>query len=195
MESGHRLAAAKPPEGANQEGGHCGSAWLVAPGRQLARAGYCFRTRHGMAKKAGGKKNQKASSTTPKKAPRIVEVEEPEAPPPAAAAAGQDVLQPATPNAGTFYDVLGLQETATAAEIKKAYHKLALRDHPDKNDAADSAAEARFKAAGTAYQVMRALLCLAAETEGNSRKTACSRTSTCGGRRRTWDQMAAAHAG
>lgn len=32
-----------------------------------------------------------------------------------------------------YYDILGLQKTCDEAEIKKAYKKLALRFHPDKN--------------------------------------------------------------
>ncbi len=41
----------------------------------------------------------------------------------------------------SFYEILGVEKTANAAAIKKAYHKLALLSHPDKNkDDPDSTA-------------------------------------------------------
>lgn len=51
-----------------------------------------------------------------------------------------------------YYDVLGVPKTATADELKKAYRKLALEWHPDRNKAAD--AEAKFKEINEAYQVL-----------------------------------------
>lgn len=44
-------------------------------------------------------------------------------------------------NATAFYEILALEKTATDAEIKKAYRKLSLLTHPDKNgyDGADEA--------------------------------------------------------
>jgi DnaJ family protein C protein 7 len=48
---------------------------------------------------------------------------------------------------------LGLTKTATDSEIKKAYRKLALQLHPDKNPD-DEKAEARFKEVGEAYAIL-----------------------------------------
>lgn len=52
-----------------------------------------------------------------------------------------------------FYDVLGVARTATADEIKKAYRKKALQYHPDRNPG-DAEAEANFKEAAEAYEVL-----------------------------------------
>lgn len=52
-----------------------------------------------------------------------------------------------------YYEVLGLGRDAQADAIKKAYHKLALRFHPDKNPG-DAAAEESFKEAANAYDVL-----------------------------------------
>ena len=52
-----------------------------------------------------------------------------------------------------YYEVLGLTKSATAPEIKKAYRKLALKYHPDKNPD-DKEAEAKFKEAAEAYEVL-----------------------------------------
>jgi DnaJ-class molecular chaperone len=51
-----------------------------------------------------------------------------------------------------YYDVLGVSKTATAAELKSAYRKLALEWHPDRNKSAE--AETRFKEINEAYQVL-----------------------------------------
>lgn len=51
-----------------------------------------------------------------------------------------------------FYKILGIGRTASDDEIKKAYRKLALKYHPDKNKAAG--AEERFKAVAEAYEVL-----------------------------------------
>ncbi len=52
-----------------------------------------------------------------------------------------------------YYEVLGISRGATAEEIKKAYRKLALKFHPDKNEG-DPAAEEKFKEAAEAYEVL-----------------------------------------
>ncbi len=52
-----------------------------------------------------------------------------------------------------YYEVLGVTREATEAEIKKAYRKLALKYHPDRNPD-DPEAEARFKEASEAYSVL-----------------------------------------
>jgi molecular chaperone DnaJ len=52
-----------------------------------------------------------------------------------------------------YYTVLGVQRNAAPEEIKKAYRKLALQYHPDRN-AGDKAAEDKFKEASEAYQVL-----------------------------------------
>ncbi len=51
-----------------------------------------------------------------------------------------------------FYEVLGVSKTASAAEIKSAYRKLALQWHPDRNKAAD--AHEKFKEINEAYAVL-----------------------------------------
>lgn len=52
-----------------------------------------------------------------------------------------------------YYDVLGIDSSATASEIKKAYRKLAIKYHPDKNPD-DKEAEEKFKELGEAYEVL-----------------------------------------
>ena len=52
-----------------------------------------------------------------------------------------------------YYDVLGLDRSAKKEEIKKAYRKLALKYHPDKNKG-DKGAEEKFKEASEAYHVL-----------------------------------------
>jgi|SRR5690554_910350 len=52
-----------------------------------------------------------------------------------------------------YYEVLGLSKNATAADIKKAYRKLALKYHPDKNPD-DHTAEDKFKEAAEAYEIL-----------------------------------------
>ncbi len=52
-----------------------------------------------------------------------------------------------------YYEVLGLQKGATEDEIKKAYRKLAVKYHPDRNPG-DKEAESKFREATEAYEVL-----------------------------------------
>ncbi|REH39855.1 molecular chaperone DnaJ [Paraperlucidibaca baekdonensis] len=52
-----------------------------------------------------------------------------------------------------FYDVLGVQKNATADEMKKAYRRLAMKHHPDRNPDSKEA-EDKFKEANEAYEIL-----------------------------------------
>ena len=52
-----------------------------------------------------------------------------------------------------YYEVLEVEKTASAEEIKKAYRKKAIQYHPDKNPG-DKVAEEKFKEAAEAYDVL-----------------------------------------
>lgn len=53
-----------------------------------------------------------------------------------------------------YYKILGLERNATPTEIKKAYHQLALKYHPDKNPNNRDEAEKKFKQVSEAYDVL-----------------------------------------
>ncbi|MBR6947767.1 MAG: DnaJ domain-containing protein, partial [Muribaculaceae bacterium] len=57
-----------------------------------------------------------------------------------------------------YYEVLGVDKNATADDLKKAYRKLAIQYHPDKqqgkSDEEKKAAEEKFKEAAEAYNVL-----------------------------------------
>src|SRR6185369_9970708 len=52
-----------------------------------------------------------------------------------------------------YYEILGVGKTASADEIKKAYRKVAMQFHPDRNPG-DKASEEKFKEAAEAYEVL-----------------------------------------
>ena len=57
------------------------------------------------------------------------------------------------PSTRDYYEILSLEKTADAEEIKRAYRRLAMKYHPDRNPG-DTEAEATFKEAAEAYEVL-----------------------------------------
>ena len=52
-----------------------------------------------------------------------------------------------------YYEILGVERTASADEIKRSYRRLAMKWHPDRNPG-DAQAEIEFKACAEAYEVL-----------------------------------------
>lgn len=53
-----------------------------------------------------------------------------------------------------YYDLLGVKPDATQNEIKKAFHKLSIETHPDKNPGNEASASEKFKEIGEAYETL-----------------------------------------
>ena len=76
--------------------------------------------------------------------------------------------------ATNYYDILGVKKTATADELKKAYRKLAIQNHPDKHPDEKEKYEKKFKEINEAYSVLsdankRAMYDQTGSAEGASR--------------------------
>ncbi|MBX9735815.1 MAG: DnaJ domain-containing protein, partial [Phycisphaerales bacterium] len=57
------------------------------------------------------------------------------------------------PTQRDYYEILGIERTVDADEIKRAYRRLAMKYHPDRNPG-DAEAETKFKEAAAAYEVL-----------------------------------------
>src|SRR5262245_38098028 len=57
------------------------------------------------------------------------------------------------PTTRDYYEVLGVEKAASVEDIKRAYRRLAMKHHPDRNPG-DAAAEAKFKECAEAYEVL-----------------------------------------
>ena len=53
-----------------------------------------------------------------------------------------------------YYELLGVDRNASDSEIKKAYRKLAVKFHPDKNPG-DNSAEEKFKEISSAFEILK----------------------------------------
>src|SRR5690606_28574851 len=60
---------------------------------------------------------------------------------------------PSVPTTRDYYEILGVEKSASEDDIKRAYRRLAMKHHPDRNPG-DKEAEAKFKEAAEAYEVL-----------------------------------------
>ena len=84
-----------------------------------------------------------------------------------------------------FYEILGVPKNASDEEIKKAYRKLAMKHHPDRNQGdAAKPAEEKFKEAKEAYEMLRSLvgseMCLRDRMPGGFRRAHPSARGSAG---------------
>jgi DnaJ family protein B protein 4 len=64
------------------------------------------------------------------------------------------LLLTATTGSKDYYKILGVKKTAKEKDLKKAYRKLALKWHPDKNPNNKEAATKKFELVSEAYEVL-----------------------------------------
>ncbi len=75
------------------------------------------------------------------------------------------------PTTRDYYEILSIERTADGEEIKRAYRRMAMKYHPDRNPG-DADAEAKFKESAEAYEVLSDSAC-SADPEFASRMVEC----------------------